>query len=129
MRETTIICDYAGLTPLLQPIINHWQIKTIMLSGEIISVRAKKVLYPIFFIALLNFVLFAVRWQMTNDSGMTIGKAESGGYRLVEHGRVVYVSGQEYLLARIQGVSLVACFAALFIARAYFSHTGDLKKP
>lgn len=99
-----------------------------MLSGETISAKARKVLYPLFFIALLNFILFAVRWQMTGDSAATIGEVEKGGYRLVEHSRTVHVSEREYLFARIQGVSLLACFAAFFVTRIYFSHTGDLVK-
>ncbi len=93
------------------------------------SSKAKKILYGVFFVSLLNFLLFIVRWQMTGDSGVTRGEAESGGYRLVEHGRIVHVTAGEYLLSRVQIVSLGVCFVAWFIARAYLFRTGDLKRP
>ena len=92
------------------------------------SSKAKRILYALFFVFLLNFVLFIVRWQMTGDSGATPGKAENGGYRLVEHGRIIHVSRGEYLLSRVQIMSLGVCFVAVFITRAYFCRTGDLKR-
>ena len=99
-----------------------------MLSGEIISKKAKRVLYPVFFIFLFNFILFLIRWQVTKDSGATVGVVEGDGYRIVEHGHTLYVTSAEYWLSRMQLVSLAVCFMAVLATRIHFYRTGDLKK-
>lgn len=99
-----------------------------MLSRETISRRGKKILFPIFIAFLLDFLLFAIRWQMTGDSGTVTGQRENSGFLLVEHGRTIHVSALEYVLCRFQLASLVLLFVSLFIARAYLLWSGDVRK-
>jgi len=98
-----------------------------MLSGEIMTKRAKRVLYPLFWITLLNFVLFCIRWQFTGASGQA-GEVDGNGYTVVEHGHTLHLTANTYWLARIHVVSVVVCIVAGVIARAYFFAQGDLKK-
>ena len=99
-----------------------------ILSGEISSRRAKRVLYPILIIYLLNFISTAVRWQLTGYSGFTSGTPDGAGYSVVEHGRTIHVTTGQYDLGRIQMVVLFVGVAAWFIARAYFFRTGDFRR-
>jgi hypothetical protein len=46
---------------------------TEILSGETTSRRAKRVLYPLLLIYLVDFVSCIIRWQMTGYSGFIAG--------------------------------------------------------
>ena len=61
-----------------------------MITGEITSARAKRILYPFLFTFLLYFIVLVVRWQMTGASGFTTGSPEGSGYSVVEHGRTLH---------------------------------------
>ena len=100
---------------------------TEIMTGEIASRKAKRVLYPIIGIYLANFVLMAVRWQMIGYSGVTAGRREDGGYAVVEHGQAVFVSAGEYWFSRIQVFILIAGLFVWFIARARLLRSGDLR--
>src|SRR2546422_6940366 len=99
-----------------------------ILSGEVTSPRAKRVLYPILLIGLLNFVSSAIRWQLTGYSGFTTGTPDGAGYSVVEHGHTIHLTAGQYGLGRIQIVILFLGGVLWFIARAYFFRTGDLKR-
>lgn len=98
-----------------------------MLSGEITSQKAKRVLYPLFWITLLNFVLFCVRWQITKASGQA-GMVDESGYTVVEHGQSFHLTTTVYWLGRIHLLSVLVSILTVVVVRAYFFHTGDLKK-
>jgi hypothetical protein len=97
-------------------------------SGEVTSRRAKRLLYPLLVVYLLNFVSSAVRWQVTGYSGFTTGAAEASGYSVVEHGHTIHVTAGQYWLGRIQILILIVGVVAWFVARAYFFRTGDLRR-
>jgi len=99
-----------------------------ILTGEITSPRAKRVLYPMLAAYLINFILAAFRWQMTGYSGLTSGTPEQPGYSVVEHGRSFHVSTSQYWLGRLQIVLVIFGVLAWFIVRAYFFRTGDLRR-
>jgi hypothetical protein len=99
-----------------------------ILSGEIASTRAKRVLYPLLIVYLLNFVSSVVRSQITGYSGFTGGTPDPAGYSVVEHGHTIHVSAGQYWFGHAQVIVLVIGAAAWFIARAYFFRTGDLRR-
>lgn len=99
-----------------------------ILSGEAASERARRVLYPLIIVYLLNFVSIAIRWQITGYSGFTGGTPDPAGYSVVEHGHTIHVSAGQYWFGHAQIVVLVIGAAAWFIARAYFFGTGDLRR-
>jgi hypothetical protein len=99
-----------------------------ILSGEVASKRAKRVLYPLLIVYLLNFVSSVVRSQITGYSGFTSGTPDPAGYSVVEHGHTIHVSAGQYWFGHAQIIVLVIGAAAWFIARGYFFRTGDLKR-
>jgi|ERR1039457_686820 hypothetical protein len=99
-----------------------------ILSGEVTTPRAKRVLYTILVLTVLNLVLSGVRVYMTGYSGFTTGTPDATGYSVVEHGRRIHVTAGQYDLGRIQVILLVLGVVVWFIARAYLSRTGDLKR-
>ena len=99
-----------------------------ILSGEITSRRARRVLYPILVIYALNFFSLMVRWQMTGYSGLSGGTSDAAGYSVVEHGHTFHVTAGQYWLGKVQFLILVAGIVAWFVARAYFFRTGDLRR-
>ena len=99
-----------------------------ILSGEVTSRSAKRVLYPIIIISILNFVSSVVRWQVTGYSGFTRGTPDGAGYSVVEHGRRIYLSAGQYRLGRLQIAILFVGVVVWFMARVYFSRTGDLRR-
>jgi hypothetical protein len=103
-------------------------ITTEILSGEITSRRAKRVLYPLLVIYLFNFISLVVRWQITGYSGFTSGTPEGAGYSVIEHGRTIHVTAVQYWLGHTQLLILIVGLVAWFVARAYFFRTGDLRR-
>ena len=101
---------------------------TEILSGETTSRRAKRLLYPMLLIYLVNFISSIVRWQITGYSGFTSGTAEGSGYSVIEHGRTIHVTAAQYWIGHTQGLILIVGLVAWFVARAYFFRTGDLRK-
>ncbi len=99
-----------------------------ILSGEVTSRRAKRVLYPILLIYLLNFVSSAIHLQLTGYSGFTTGTPDEVGYSVVEHGRTIHVTSGQYWLGRVQLLILVVGLVTWFVARAHFFRTGDLRR-
>ena len=97
-------------------------------SGEVTTRRAKRVLYPLLIVYLLNFVSAVILWQLTGYSGLTTGAPDAFGYSVVEHGRVIHVTAGQYWLGRIQCLILIVGVVAWFIARAYLFRTGDLRR-
>lgn len=94
-------------------------------SGEIRTHKAKRVLYPLLLVYLINFVSFVVRSQLTGYYGTT-GAPDTAGYSVVEHGHTFHVTAGQYWLSRIQILLLIAGVIAWFVARACFFRTGDL---
>src|SRR5437867_9534063 len=103
-------------------------ITTEILSGEITSRRAKRVLYPILLIYTFNLFSSIVRWQITGYSGFTSGVPEREGYSVIEHGRTINVTAAQYWLGHFQFLILIVGLVAWFVARAYFFRTGDLRR-
>jgi hypothetical protein len=99
-----------------------------ILSGEVTSRRAKRVLYPLLVVYLFNFVSSAIRWQVTGYSGFTTGAPDASGYSVVEHGHTMHVTACQYWLGHIQILILVVGVGAWFVARAYFFRSGDLRR-
>jgi len=99
-----------------------------ILSGEVTSQKARRVLYPLLIVYLLNFVSSAIRWQITGYSGFTSGTPDRAGYSVIEHGHTIHVAAGQYWCGRMQIVILVVGATAWFIARAYFFRTGDLRR-
>jgi len=99
-----------------------------ILSREVTSRRAKRVLYPLLTVSFLNFVSFVVRSQLTGYSGITTGTPDGAGYSVVEHGHTIHVTAGQYWFARIQIVILLVGVVVWFITRAYFFRTGDLRR-
>ena len=99
-----------------------------ILSGEVTSRRAKRVLYPLLIVYLLNFVSSAVRWQMAGYSGFTTGTPEGAGYSVIEHGHTIHVTTGQYWVGRVQMVILFVGVIAWFVTRAYLFRTGDLRR-
>jgi hypothetical protein len=97
-------------------------------SGEVTTRRAKLVLFPLIIIYVVDFFSSIVRWQLTGYSGFTSGSHEATGYLVVEHGHTIHVTAGEYWLGHIQIIILVVGLVAWFAARAYFFHTGDLRR-
>lgn len=85
-------------------------------------------LYPLLIVYFLNFVSSTVRWQITGYSGLTSGTPDPTGYSVVEHGHTIRVSVGQYWFGRMQILILIVGAAALFITRAYFFRTGDLRR-
>ena len=99
-----------------------------IITGEITSRRAKRVLYPIIAVYLINFVVIVIRLQITGYSGITVGTPQPGGYSVVEHGHAIYVTTGQYWLGRIQMLILIVGMLAWFVARAHLFRTGDLRR-
>lgn len=98
------------------------------MSGETTSRKAKLVMFPLMFIFLLDFISSIIRWQLTGFSGFTAGTPESTGYSVVEHGRTFHLTPAEFWFGRVQAIIFVISFLAWFVARAYFLHSGDIKR-
>jgi|HubBroStandDraft_1064217.scaffolds.fasta_scaffold387055_2 hypothetical protein len=97
-------------------------------NGEVTSRRAKLVLYPIILLYVADFISMFFHMGATGYSGITSGTLEPGGYSVVEHGHAIHVTVTQYWLGRAQMIILVVGLATWFIARAYFFHTGDLRR-
>jgi hypothetical protein len=98
-----------------------------ILTGEITSPRAKRVLYPLAAVYLINFVLIAIRWQLTSYSGFAVGTPQDGGYSVIEHGQSIHLTTSQYWLGRLQILFLILGMLTWFITRAHFFRTGDLR--
>jgi len=99
-----------------------------LLSSETTSRRAKLVLFPLFLIYFLDFISSTIRCGFTGFFGFESVTPEVGGYSFVEHGHMFHITPGEFWLGRIQAVVFICCFVAWFVARAYFLHSGDLKR-
>jgi hypothetical protein len=99
-----------------------------LISGETTSPRAKRVLFPLFLISFFDFISATVRWGLTGFSGLTTVTPDGAGYVAVEHGHTFHITSGEFWLGRIQALIFIVCFVVWFLARAYFFHTGDLKR-
>jgi hypothetical protein len=99
-----------------------------LISSETTSRRAKRVMFPLFLIYFLDFIAFMIRCGLTRFAGFESVMPEVGGYSFVEHGHTYHITPGEFWLGRIQAVVLIFSFVALFIARTYFLHSGDLKR-
>ena len=78
-----------------------------ILSGEVTSRRAKRVLYPLLIVYLLNFVSSAVRWQMAGYSEFATSTPKGADYSVIEHGHTIHVAAGQYWLGRIQILVLI----------------------
>ena len=99
-----------------------------LLTGEITSRKAKRVLFPLCLILFVNFVAFAIHYWSLGASAFPGGRIESGHYYVIEHGHRVDFTPAQYWLSYIHGVSVVVGILAWFAIRTYFRHTGDLKR-
>ena len=97
-------------------------------SGETTSRRAKRILFPLFLIYILDLISSGVRCGLTGFFGFESVTTEKAGYSVVNHSHTYYLTPGEFWLGRIQAFILIVSFVAWFLTRAYFSHTGDLKR-
>lgn len=140
MKHLTNIELYLGILFAFLAIISlvvwrNWQtsdrkrfIANEIISGETTSRRAKRVLFPLFLIYFLDFISSTIRCGLTGFVGFESVTPEKAGYSVVNHGHTFYLTPGELLLGRIQALVFIVCFVAWFLARAYFLHTGDLKR-
>jgi len=92
--------------------------------GQIISARAKRVLYPAYAVWLCVFVSFVADLIALGTSAFPGGRIEGARHFVVEHGKTIDLTAGQFWLSYTLGISVVAVLGVLI---AVFYWRGDLK--
>ncbi len=98
-----------------------------MKNVSTISVRAKRVTYPLLAVTILVFVsnLFCV--LVIGTSAFPSGKIANGRYLVEEHGKAIELTRSAYWFSYVHTLTMVILFLVMALVVIYFHWTGDMK--
>jgi hypothetical protein len=92
-----------------------------------ISIRAKRVTYPLLAGFIVLFVSNLIHVMMIGGSAFPGGNIVDGRYLVKEHGKVIELTRSTYWLSYFHTLTMVVVVCALALSVLYFHWTGDMK--